>query len=78
MAEFLADRMGESNVGDDAAAEEGVFVRFFGFIDELIDQDDVAGLVFRLEGPDSADADDPADVETFQSPDVGAVIQFRW
>ena len=45
-------------------------------IEELIWQDDVAGLVVRLERSHGTDADNPRDAEFFHRPDVGAMIQF--
>jgi hypothetical protein len=46
---------GEGDVGDDAPAEEGVFGRLLGAVEELVDEDDVAGSVLPLEGPHGAD-----------------------
>lgn len=74
-AKVFADWVGEGDMGDHAAAEEGVLERFFGLIHELVHQHDIARLILLLQGTDRADADDPAHAEAFESPDIGAVIQ---
>ena len=76
LPEFAAEGFGKGDVGDDAAAEKGVLEGLFGAVDELVDDDDVAGAVFFLQGADGADAEDPLDAEFFQGPDVGAVVEF--
>ncbi len=74
--QFLANRVGERDVPDDAAAEEGVGGGLLGAVQELVGQHDVTGPVFRLERADGADADHPGHAELLHPPDVGAVIQF--
>ena len=76
VAEPVADRVGEGDVGDDAVAEEGEVGTAFGAVDELVDGDDVGGLVLFFEGADGADADDVGGAEFFHAVDVGAVVQF--
>ncbi len=75
VAETVADRVGEGNVGDDAVAEEGEVGAAFGAVDELVDGDDVGGFVLFFERADGADADDVADAELFHAVDVGAVVE---
>ena len=75
-AEFLGDWVGESDVGDDAVAEEGLVRSAFGASEELVGQDAVAGAVGSLERADGADADDPGDAEFLEGKDVGPVIEF--
>ncbi len=72
-SQILGDRVGEGDVGDDAAAEEGVGGGLLGAVDELVDEDDVAGAVLALERSDGADAEDPGHAEFFEGPEVGAV-----
>ena len=68
--------MRERDVRHDAAAEKRVFRTALGAVEELVNQHDVARLVFFLQRADGADADDPGDAEFFHRPDVGAMIQF--
>ncbi len=75
LAQFLANRIGEGDVRDNAAAEKRVRGGLLGAVDELVDQHDVARPVFLLERANGADADDPVDAELFHRPDVGAVVQ---
>ena len=49
LAQFGAYRVGKGDVGDDAAAEEGVFGGSLGAVEELVRENDVAGVVFILE-----------------------------
>ena len=50
--------------------------RLLGAVEKLVDEHDVARLVFLLQRADGADADDPGDAELLHRPDVGAMIQF--
>ena len=75
LPEFFADRVRKRNVRDNPASEKGVLSRFLGAIDELVDQDNVARSILCLERTNGADADDPCDVEFFETPNIGAVIE---
>ena len=75
-AEMGGDGIAEGDVGDDAAAEEGVLVATAGAVEELVGEEDVFGGVFLLEAADGGDGDDPADVEVAHGPEVGAVVEF--
>src|SRR5450432_384222 len=48
----------------------------FGAVEKLVNDHDVAWLVFFLQRADSADTNNPCDPEFFHGPDVGAVVQF--
>ncbi len=53
---LAANRIGESDVADDTVVEERRFP-LLGEVDELIDDDELAGLDRLQHGPDCADAD---------------------
>ena len=75
LPQFLANRIGERDVRHDAAPEKCVREGLLGAVNKLINQNNVARLVFFLQRADGADADDPRDAEFFHGPDVGAMIQ---
>ena len=58
---------------DAAIAEEGGFTPE-GAIDELVDEDEEAGIEFRLERAAGGDGDEIGDAGLFQRIDIGAVI----
>ena len=68
--------MRERDMRHDAAPEKRVVGRLFGAVEKLVNDDDVARLVFFLQRADGADADDPLHAEFFHRPDVGAMVQF--
>src|SRR5215510_14535917 len=61
--QFLANRLGKGNVGDDSAPKEGMSEGLFGSIQELIRQDNVARPVLRLQRSNGADTDDPGHIK---------------
>ena len=75
-AEICADGVSEADVCNDAVAEERVVFAAAGAVEELVGEDDVAGLIGVAETSDGGDADDPADVEGAEGPEIGAVIEF--
>src|SRR5204863_8033818 len=75
--QFLADRIGKGNMANDAASKKCVLKRLFGAVQELVWQDNMARLVFRLQRADGADADDPSHSELLHRPNISAMIQFR-
>ena len=76
LAQFLRNRLRESDMSHNAASEKGVFEITLCAVDELVDEHEIAGFVFCLERADRAGADDPCDPELFHGPDIGAMIQF--
>jgi hypothetical protein len=76
LPQFLANGIGERDVRDDAASEKCMIAGLFGAVEKLVDEHDVARLVFFLQRADGADADDPRDAEFFHRPDIRAMVQF--
>ena len=74
LPQFLAHRFGKGNMRHNAAPEKSVIGGLFGAIKKLVNDDDVARLIFFLERPHGAHADDPLYAEFFHAPDVGAMI----
>jgi hypothetical protein len=65
----------EADVGDDAAAEEGVLRTAAGPVEVLRRQDDVARFVLLLQASDCGHADDPAHIQGAKRVDIRPVIQ---
>ncbi len=74
--ELRADGIGETDMGDQAFAEEGGDAAA-GAIDELIGDDEIERAMFFLERADGAEGEDAFDAERLQAPDIGAKIQLR-
>ena len=74
LAQGLADRVAEGHVGHDAVAEEGGPAGALRAVDELVDEDDVAGDHLLLQGANRADADDPGHTQHLHAEDVGGVV----
>ena len=69
-----AERVGERDVRDQAAAEERADAPLRA-IEELVGHDDVERRVFVLEAADRARRDDALDAEHLEAVDVGAEVQ---
>lgn len=68
----LVEGIGEADVADHAALEEGERADALGAVNDLVGDDEVAGLDLFLEGAYGAEGDDGADTEATESGDVGA------
>ena len=62
----------EADVADHAALEEGEGADALGAVDDLVGDDEVAGLDGFLQRANGAESDDGADTQATQSGDVGA------
>ena len=71
-----ADRIAESDVADDAVAEERGDAMERA-IDELVGNDEVGGLVLFLERSDGGDREDALHAELFEGVNIGAEVEFR-
>src|SRR3954452_19368649 len=70
-----ADRIGETDVRDDAVAEEGVGA-VARAVDELVREDDVGRRVLLFHRADRAGGEDRVDAEELEAEEIRAVIQF--
>ena len=70
------DGIAESDVADDAVAEESGDAKE-GAVDELIGNDEVAGLVLFFQRADGGDGENALDAELLQRINIGAEIQLR-
>ena len=75
-AKFLTDGIGKCHVADNTVSEKSVIRRLLGSIEKLINQHNVARLVFLLQGTDGADADDPLHSQFLHRPNIGAMVEF--
>ena len=76
LPEARTDGIGEGNMGDDAFTKETVLAVLFGFVDKLINENNVARAYVFLKRTDRTDADDPLHAELFHGPNVGSMIEF--
>jgi hypothetical protein len=53
-----------------------VFKTALGAVEELVNEHNVTGPVFFLQGTHGTDADKPGDAEFFHRPEIGAMIEF--
>ena len=70
-----ADGVGETDVGDDAVAEERVDA-VAGTVEELVGDDEVERLVLLFERSDGGDGDDALDAELLESVNIGTEVEF--
>src|ERR1700719_4667363 len=66
----------EGNVGRDSFSKERVNSAQTGAVVKLRRQQDIARRVFLLQTAHSGNADDPADVQRTQRPNVCAMVEF--
>ena len=76
LPEARTDGVCEGNMGDDAFTKETVLAVLFGFVDKLINENNVARAYVFLKRTDRTDADDPLHAEQFHGPNVGSMIEF--
>src|SRR5882724_1283657 len=76
--QFLANRIGKSDMCDNATPKKSMGQRLLRSIQKLIRENDMTRLVPRLKRAHRAYADDPGYAQFFQSPNVCAMIQLGW
>jgi hypothetical protein len=76
LPKFPANGMRERDMRHNTAPKEGVIGRLFGAVEKLVNDDNVARLIFLLQRPNGANADDPLNTELFHGPDIRAMVQF--
>ena len=72
LGDALVEGVSETDVADHAALEEGERTNALGAIDDLVGDDEVAGLDLLAQRAYGAEGDDGADTEATESGDVGA------
>jgi hypothetical protein len=72
LRDALVEGVREADVADHAALEEGEGADALGAVDDLVGDDEVAGLDGFLQRADGAEGDDGADAQAAQGGDVGA------
>lgn len=74
LRDTLVERVAKRNVRDHTSFEESPWAHTLGAINDLVGNDEIAGLDFLLQATDGGEGDDGADTNRAQSSNVGA----RW
>lgn len=72
LGDTLVEGVTEGNVSDHAALEEGEGTDTLGAIDDLVGNDEIAGLDLLLQATDGGEGNDGANTDGAQSSNVGA------
>ena len=71
-----ADWLGKTDMADDAAAKKSMILSSASAVKKLIWQNDLARVVFLLQTTHSGHADQPANINAAQRPEIRPMVDF--